>query len=196
LKIKPENRFWIGIYGVTALTMLVAMSVFGWLAWTSREEPGVGRVAGARPTNTTTSSISDESYELLAAFRAPAYVPDRAAPKSFQSAMALYRKQDYAGAAAALRGVTNSTPSLEGARFYLGISLLLSGDRIAGIQELSALTESGDQPYLERARFYLAKGLIAEHDVHRAQQQLESLIAQHGDLEKQAAALLDQIGRS
>jgi TolA-binding protein len=196
LKIKPENRFWIGIYGVAALTMLVAMSVFGWLAWTSHEEPGVGRVAGTRPTNTTTNSISDESFELLAAFRAPAYVPDRAAPKSFQSAMALYRKQDYAAAASALRAVTNSAPSLEEAKFYLGISLLLAGDRIAGIQELTALTESGDQPYLERARFYLAKGLIAEHDVHRAQQQLENIIAQHGDLEKQAAALLDQIGRS
>ena len=176
--------------------MLVAISVFGWLAWTSREEPGVGRVAGARPTNTTTSSISDESYELLAAFRAPAYVPERAAPQSFQSAMALYRKQDYAGAASALRTVTNSAPGFDAAKFYLGVSLLMSGERIAGIEELRALTESEDQPFLERARFYLAKGLIAEHDVHRARQQLESLIQQHGDFEKQAAALLDQIGRS
>ena len=29
--------------------------------------------------------------------------------------------------------------------------------------------------------------------MHRAQQQLEALIAQHGDLEKQAAVLLAQI---
>jgi TolA-binding protein len=196
LKIKPENRFWVGIYGVTALTMLVAMGVFGWLAWTSREEPGVGRVAGALPANTVASSISDESYELLAAFRAPEYVPERAAPQLFQAAMARYRKQDYAGAASALRTVTDAQPIFVAAKFYLGISLYLSGDRIAGIQELRALTDAGEGPYLERARFYLAKGLLAEHDVKRAQQQLEDVIAQHGDLEKQATVLLGQIRRS
>jgi TolA-binding protein len=75
----------------------------------------------------------------------------------------------------------------------LGISLLLTGDRISGIEELRGVTDSGDSAYLERARFYLAKGLIAEHDIHRAQEQLENLIAQHGDLEKQAVALLGQI---
>jgi TolA-binding protein len=193
LSIKPENRFWIAIYGFTAFIMLVAMSVFGWLAWTSRQEAGVGRVAGARPLSTATSPIPDERYELLAAFEAPAYVAEPGAPKSFQAAMTQYGKQDYAGAASTLRSVTNAKPDFAAARFYLGISLLLAGDRISGIQELRALTEAGDSPYLERARFYLAKGLIAEHDIRRAQKQLEDLIAQHGDLEKQAAALLAQI---
>jgi TolA-binding protein len=196
LKIKPENRFWIAIYGFTAFIMLVAMSVFGWLAWTSWEEPGVGRVAGARPANTAAGSISDESYELLAAFRPPEYLPEPGAPKSFQAAMALYEKQDYAGAASALRAVSDAQPDFVAARFYLGISLLLKGERIAGIQELRDLAETPDGPYLERARFYLAKGLIAEHDIGRAQRQLEDLIAQHGDLEKQATVLLGQIRRS
>ena len=173
--------------------MLVAMGVFGWLAWTSREEPGVGRVAGARPASTATSTLPDEQFELLAAFEAPVYVPGPGAPKTFQIAMARYTKQDYAGAASALRPVTDAEQDFAAARFYLGISLLLAGDRIAGIQELRALTTVGEGPYLERARFYLAKGLIAEHDVPRAQQQLENLIAQHGGLEKQATALLSQI---
>jgi TolA-binding protein len=193
LKIKPENRFWIGIYGFTAFIMLVAMGVFGWLAWTSREEPGIGRVAGGRPLNTAGSPISDERYEVLAAFEAPAYVAERNPPKPFQAAMALYVKRDYAGAALALRAVTDAQPNFVAAKFYLGVSLLLAGDRIAGIQELRALTMAGDGPYLEPARFYLAKGLIAEHDIARAQQQLEDLIAQHGDLEKQATVLLSQI---
>jgi TolA-binding protein len=196
LKIKPENRFWIAIYGFTAFIMLVAMSVFGWLAWTSREEPGVGRVAGARPVNPAASSISDESYELLAAFRPPEYTPEPRAPKSFQAAMDRYEKQDYAGAASALRAVSDAQPDFAAARFYLGVSLLLKGERIAGIEELRDLAESPDSPYLERARFYLAKGLIAEHDIQRAQKQLEDLIAQHGDLEKQATVLLGQIRRT
>jgi TolA-binding protein len=196
LKIKPENRFWIWIYGGTAFTMLVAMGVFAWLAWTSREEPGVGRVAGERPVNAATSPIPDERYELLAAFEAPGYAPVPGAPKSFQTAMASYAKQDYAGAASALRSVSDAQPDFVPARFYLGISQLLAGDRIAGIQELRALTMAGESPYLERARFYLAKGLLAEHDIARAQQQLEDLIAQHGNLEKQATVLLGQIRTS
>lgn len=192
MKIKPEDRFWIGIYGFTGLIMLIAMGVFGWLAWTSREEPGVGRVAGAR-VQTSASNIPEERYELLAAFRAPEYVPETPAPRNFQSAMKHYANQDFAGAIPELRAAANATPTFIAARFYLGICLLLTGDRISGIQELRAVTAAGDTPYLERARFYLAKGLIAEHDISRAQTQLESLIAQHGDLEKQAMVLLAQI---
>jgi TolA-binding protein len=196
LKIKPENRFWIGIYGFTAFIMLVAMSVFAWLAWTSREEPGIGRVAGGRPPSATTSAIPDERFEFLAAFEAPGYKPDPVTPQVFRAAMAKYTQRKYADAAQALRTVADSKPDFAAARFYLGISLLLSDNRIAGIQELRTLTMSGDNPYLERARFYLAKGLIAEHDIPRAQQQLQDLIAQHGDLEKQATALLTQIQSS
>ena len=50
--------------------------------------------------------------------------------------MAHYEKQDYAGAASALRAVSGSQPDFVAARFYLGVSLLLKGERIAGIQEL------------------------------------------------------------
>jgi hypothetical protein len=192
MNIKPENRFWIAIYGFTAFIMLVAMGVFAWLTWTSREEPGVGRVAGAQPQSGASSSIPEERYELLAAFEAPAYEARRADPQPFVDAMALYAKRDYAAAAPALRAVTNVQPAFAPARFYLGVSLLLAGNHISGIQELRALAE-GDGPYLERSKFYLAKGLIAEHDIQHAQQQLQSVIDQHGPLEKQAASLLNQI---
>jgi hypothetical protein len=202
MNLKPEDRFWIGIYGFTAFIMLVAMGVFGWLVWISGHEPGVGRVAGAR-VQAPAGSIPDERYEMLAAFRAPEYVPETPALKDFQkadfqnadfqSAMTRYARQDFAAAIPELRAVTNATPSFIAARFFLGICLLLTGDRISGIQELRAVTAAGDTPYLERARFYLAKGLIAEHDISRAQTQLKSLIAQHGELEKQATVLLAQI---
>jgi len=192
MKIKPEDRFWIGIYGFTGLIMLIAMGVFGWLAWTSRQEPGIGRVAGAR-VQAPASAIPDERYESLAAFRAPEYVPESRSPKDFQNAMKRYANGDFAGAIPGLRAAANAAPSFVAARFYLGICLLLTRDRISGIQELRDVTEAGQNPYLERARFYLGKALIAEHDIPRAQTQLESLIALHGDLEKPAAALLAQI---
>ena len=199
MKIKPEDRFWIYIYGFTAFIMLAAMGVFGWLAWTSRQEPGIGRVAGAQ-VQAPAGSIPDERYELLAAFRAPEYVPESPTPKDFQNAhfqnaMTRYANQDFAHAIPGLRAAANQAPSFIAARFYLGICLLLTGDRISGIEELRAVTEAGETAYLERARFYLAKGLIAEHDIARAQTQLANLIAQHGDLEKQATLLLGQIRR-
>jgi TolA-binding protein len=196
LQIKPENRFWIYIYGFAALIMLAALGVFAWLVFVSKSEPGVGRVAGPVRSAAAASSLPDEQYELLAQFPPPPYTPDRHAPQAFQTAMAFYNVQDYSHAGAALRDFLRTQPDLVAARFYLGVSLLLSGDRIAGIQELRDLTEAGDGPYLERARFYLAKGLIAEHDLGRAREQLENLISGHGALETQAAALLSQIRAS
>jgi TolA-binding protein len=193
LRIKPENRFWIYIYGFTTVIMLVALGVFTWLVFISKSEPGVGRVAGPVRSSVAPSSLPDEQYELLAQFSPPAYAPEGRAPQPFQAAMALYRSQDYRGAAGALSDVLKTKPEFTEAKFYLGVSLLLSGDRIAGIQELRDLTEAGDGPYLERARFYLAKGLIAEHDLRRAREHLEKLVAHHGPLETEAAALLVQI---
>lgn len=176
--------------------MLVAMSVFGWLAWTSLKEPGHGEVAGARPSNTAASAIPDERFQLLAGFQAPDYMPEPGGSKSFHAAMASYQNKDYANAASRLRTITIAKPGFVEARFYLGISLLLSGNRIAGIQELRTVTMAATGPYLEQARFYLAKGLIAEHDITRAEQQLQAVIAQHGDLETQATVLLGQIEHS
>jgi TolA-binding protein len=193
--IKPENRFWIGIYGFTAFILLVAVGVFGWLAWTSYEEPGVGHVAGARPPSSA-AAIPDERYDLLATFQAPQYIPEPHVPKDFQSAMRLYASQDFKDAVPQLRAVANATPNFQAAHFYLGICLLLTGDHISGIQELRAVTQAGNTPYLEPARFYLAKGLLGEHDIPRAQKQLDSVIAQHGEFEKQATVLLMQIRAS
>jgi TolA-binding protein len=192
LAIKPENRFWLYIYGFTAFVLLIATGVFGWLVWVSKDEPGVGRVAGPRPVTVDANALSDDEYALLAQFQAPAYTPAPGAPKGFAAAMALYQKQDYPDAASALHAVAQANPAFAPAKFFLGISLLLSGSRISGIQELRDLT-AADTPYLERARFYLAKALIGEHDLRRAQEQLEAVIALHGPLEKDAAALLAKI---
>lgn len=192
MKIQPENRFWIWIYSFTGFIMLTAMSVFGWLAWTSRQEPGTRRVASARAVPASTT-IPDERLELLASFRPPDYVPENSAPREFQDAMRSYTNQDFKSALPKLRVAAKLAPTLVAAQFYLGICLLLTGDRIPGIQELRGVTEAGETPYLERARFYLAKGLISEHDVSRAKIELQKLIEQHGDLEKQATVLLAQI---
>ena len=195
LNVKPENRLWIGIYAFTAFIMLIAVSVFAWLAWSSHEEPGVGHVAAAQPVSPS-AAIPDEEYQQMAAFQAPAYSGGARSPKAFQNAMRLYSAGDYKAAIPELRRVTAADPGLSAAKFYLGVSLLLNGDHISGIQELRIIVDAGNDPYLARARFYLAKGLLAEHDLPRAQAQLEEVAKQPGDLGTQAAALLAQIKNS
>ena len=58
---------------------------------------------------------------------------------------------------------------------------------------MRAVISAPASPYLEPARFYLAKALLGEGDRSSARQQLEALVAMHGDLEKQAQVLFSQI---
>ncbi len=103
-----------------------------------------------------------------------------------------YLRRDYAGAIPGLRSVTGD-PRAAAARFYLGICYLLTSARPAGLEELRSVIAAGNTPYLEAAQFYAAKGMLGSGDVGGAQQQLESVIAMHGELEKPAQALLAQI---
>jgi hypothetical protein len=192
MRIKPEDRFWIAIYGFAVFILCVAVGVFSWLAYESHQEASEGPTAHSKPL-VYTAPIAEEEFGLLAQFPAPPYTRAASDPAAFAKAMHGYTHGDYSGAIPELRTLTQAQPTFAPAHFYLGICLLLTGGRLSGIEELRTVTESGAGPYLERARFYLAKGLIAEHDLKHAGEQLRGAIAQHGDLEKQAQALLDQI---
>jgi hypothetical protein len=159
--------------------IVIALGVLWWQAAQSRRDQGARQVL--RPL-----TIPLERYQLLARFEAPAYRPT-ATP------LTAYLRHDYAAAIPVLRGAVARQPDSIEPRYYLGICYLLTGDRANGVQELRAVIAAGDSPYLEEARFYLAKGLLGEGDAAGAQRQLEDVLAMHGTLEKQAAALLAQI---
>ena len=107
--------------------------------------------------------------------------------------MGRYTAQDYAGAIPGLRAAAAGQPNSVAARFYLGICLLLTGDRSGGSEQLRSVASSPRSPYVEKARFYLAKALLADGDRGGAEQQLDVVIALQGDLETQARVLLAQI---
>lgn len=174
--------------------MIVAMSVFAWLAWESHKEGGAGRTANAQPT--VTGPIPEERYQLLARFVPPPYRPTSGVARSqeFQQVIARYMKGDDAGAIPGLRAAAEAQQDSVEARFYLGICLLLTDQPAAGIKELRTVVTADKTPYLEGARFYLAKALIGQHDLSGAREQLDAVIAMHGDMEKQAEVLLRQIG--
>jgi len=170
--------------------MTIAIGVFAWLAVESRHDAGVSQSpqAGAIPL---------ERFQLLAQFEPPLYSPDerRASPHSrqYRVAIELYVKKDFAGALPGLRASVAAQADGPEAQFYLGICLLLTGDRAAAVQDLQSVIGAGDTPYLESARFFLAKALLGTGDVSGTRGQLEKVIAMHGDLEKRSESLLTQI---
>ncbi len=157
--------------------MVVALGVLFWQAKQSRRDQGAKTIT--RPTE-----IPAERYQLLARFEPPP--PSTAA--QLRTAMDRYRQRDYAGAIPVLRAQNSAE-----AQFYLGICDLLTNNEAAGLRELRSVIAAGHNPYLEQSHFYLAKGLLGSGDVNAAKQELESVMAMHGVLEKPAKALLAQI---
>jgi hypothetical protein len=172
---KPA-RPWLWIYPSAGVMMVIALGVLFWQAKQSRRDQGAKPVT--RPVE-----IPAERYQLLARFDPPP--PSSSA--QLRPAMDRYQQGDYAGAILVLQ--QNSTE----AHYYLGICDLLTNDRGSGIQELRTVVASADPALLEKAHFYLAKGLLGNGDINASRNELESVVALHGSLEKQAQSLLAQI---
>jgi TolA-binding protein len=188
--VLTTGRPWLWIYVLAAVVMTIAISVFVWLAVESRHDAGTSQAA-------QTGRIPIERFQLMAQFEPPAFAPgskpDKSHTRKFQEAMEHYLKKDFAGAVPGLRASTSARADGLEARFYLGICSLLTGDSPGGVQNLQSVVDAGDTPYLEEARYYLAKGLLAKGDIPRARTQLESVIAMHGNLEKQSKSLLTNV---
>jgi hypothetical protein len=180
---QPSARlgtWWIGL--AAAAAVIVGAIVF----W-----PAAKLVTVEKPV----AKAAEPSYELLARFDAPVYRAStlRGAEKTaraFRDAMKLYSAGDFAGAAAGLRSVD----SVE-AKYYLGVSELLAGDRAGGVDTLRQVVAAGDTPFLSGGRFYLAKGLIGAGDLPGAREHLAALVRDRSELAPRAQELLGQLGK-
>jgi hypothetical protein len=192
---KTRREPFVWIFGSTAIMLLIATGIFIWSVFQSSREGA--RVTANTPPRSAGTAGSPQNYEWLARFNPPAYQPasdgDAVRPAEFRTAMQHYSKTDYAGAIAGLESARNALPDFVEARLYLGICYLHTNNRPSGIAELRAVVGAGGTPYLEQARFYLAKGLLGTRDVAGARQQLDQLIAMHGDLAQQGEALLAKV---
>jgi len=109
--------------------------------------------------------------------------------------MVRYVKGDYREAIDGLRKAANLDPSAADASFFLGVSMLLTGQPKDGVAELRRTTALGASPYLEEAYFYLAKGSLQMGDVTATRRALRSMIALGGDRQREAKELLGQLDR-
>jgi len=189
--VKPHagSRWWMpGALGIAAA---LAIAVSLWLWW--------GNTRRAVPSPLVRATQPADRLALLARVDPPSWSPltlrgsGPAQSSSFRAAMKIYQSGDYAAAARQLDGVVAQEPALTEARFYLGISSIVSGNSAAGIEQLRRVVAEGDTPWLEQARLNLAKALIAGGDRAGARAELEQVAAIRGDLAGEARKLLDAL---
>ena len=152
-----------------------------------------------QPQESERAAVSEPSLEQLARIQPPPYqpirlrgVPDEATVR-FQRGMEQYRRADYAGAVAELRGAAELDPEASHISFFLGICHLMVGEDDAGIERLQATIGLGDSPYLEEAHLYLAKAFVRRKDFGAAETQLKTLIQLRGSTSAEAGQLLTRI---
>jgi len=140
--------------------------------------------------------VASAELERLADLQPAPYTPVRLrgveedSAERFRDAMENYQDGDFEAAAVGLRQAAELDPQAPKAGFYLGVSLLLTGDTGGAIESLGRTVALGDTLYLEWAHFYLAKAHLLAGDVEAARTELENTRDLHGDLETEAERLL------
>lgn len=93
----------------------------------------------------------------------------------FDAAMRHYIAEDFTAAASGLRAALDAGFDPAPARFFLGSSLLVTGQVRPAAAEYRAVIAAGESPYQAEARYYLAKSLLQRGDVDGARAQLRLL---------------------
>jgi hypothetical protein len=134
----------------------------------------------------------DPNGEHGIVWRGGEQAPDADASGSFAWAMAPYDARDFAGAADRLGQRLRTDPGDERARFYLGVSLLLTGHPDQSVDPLRRVVEESDL-LSSNASWYLAVACLKTGDVDRATALLRDLAAQEGNRGARARQLLGEI---
>jgi hypothetical protein len=183
--VEMPRRKWM-LWGAAAAAVLVAG--FGLV-----EMPRFRQRAESPAARAVTVDAAAE-WQMLAQVAPPRYTASNLRSASgngeerFRAAMAKYSARDYQAAAEGLRGLETAA-----ARFYLGISDLMTGNSDEAVTHLRDTVGMGETPYLEEAQFFLAKALLGKKDAAGARLALEQTVALTGDREVEARRLLEQV---
>jgi len=152
------------------------------------------------PRSTAMDSRQTLLKELSAPGEVPLYVPvtmrgGRSGPaqEKFRQGMERYQQGHYAETIPHLRSALEADAELLPARFYLGISCLVTDETDEAIQHLMKLAGSTPNPYQEEAHWYLAKAYFRKQDVEAGRSQLEQTVALNGPHATEARGLLERL---
>ena len=113
----------------------------------------------------------------------------------FDRAMIAYAARDYARAAAGLRTALAAGQDSVPTEFFLGASLLFSGDARGAAATLGRVVTKGDTPYRDEAQLYAAKALLRLGRGREARDLLAVHIPTDRVLADALSALSDSIAR-
>ena len=150
----------------SATLSALAIAVFAAALWNSREPirpPGISKNAKPLDWLGELARLDAPPFDG----RADADIEEDA-ELQFQATMTFYRRGAYALAIPGLREALDLDSRAVGARFYLGISLLMAGELEEGEQVLEDTIAWGDTPYRELALLYGAKANLLRRRVERA----------------------------
>lgn len=140
--------------------------------------------------------IATAELAELADLRPAPYTPVRLrgseneSAERFRIAMEHYQAGDYEVAAVGLRKAADLDPQAPKIDFYLGVSLLLTGNTNGAIENLGRTVAAGDTLYLEWAHLYLAKAHLLSGDLEAARAELEKTHEMKGEPATEAERLL------
>jgi predicted Zn-dependent protease len=109
--------------------------------------------------------------------------------------MKLYSAGNCTAAVQALAHVRANSSDALAAQFYTGVCSMHMGMLDSADSTLRRVAAAGDSPQEEDAWYYLAQIALARSAAAPARQDLEKVIALHGDLERAAKKQLGQIPR-
>jgi hypothetical protein len=124
------------------------------------------------------------------------------AERLFREGMGAYADARYDAAARLLGQCTEAADKGEGwdqvdqARFYLGLSLLLSGDASRAVGHLEEASHSPIRPVADRSRWYLAQAALLQEDPETAVGHLQVLAGSSLGYARLAEAQLDAVRRA
>jgi len=197
LPLRPAG-YWIPATGLAAAALIGAIV---WLFPAPPTRTGVSASPAAPPPAATATSPPKphdrEALMMLARVEPPRYVAltlrSADAPSAFDEAMQAYASKKFGEAAVGLRRVVNSEPNDLQANFFLAVSLLMTDDVGAAIDQLHAVLAAGDSPFRQTAEILLAKGLIQTGDLDGAERELERARRLPGSRAQEARDLLGQL---
>jgi len=194
-----QIKIWMPAFA--ALALLFALGVWWFMGRRPQSQAASSSAVGSPPVSTTKPSVPAPSIDELARVEAPPYSEvmlrdaEDDAQSSFREAMRHYMKQDYAGAIPGLRVAVEASPQTARFNFYLASSYLLTGHTEYAIEWLRKTISLDDAAYSGAAHFYLAKAYLRNHDVSRAEQELQTAAKRGGSKSAEAAEILRQLGK-
>jgi tetratricopeptide (TPR) repeat protein len=179
----------MGWYPIAAFAALFVVLIAGaWVVYLSVKNP----INGTGPAVAT----AWEHLEIPKARYTPP-PPDlqlRKPSKAFDSAMAAYEANDYAGAIEQLETLTELEPAnAADVHFYLGISLLMVDRKEDAIIRLKEALQFSSGAQNESRHYYLALAYLKENDLQQATVELDKVIEMRGEYGQAARDLKQKI---